>query len=308
MKERRSNFSALGGFDSSGDHEQPNPRRLEPPNASRAALKILALDFDGVICDTVHECLRPTWEVYRDIWEASGDAPPFEAVAAFIRLRPALEIGWEFPVLLRAILEGVPEATLLRDFQTTWRSRIIEDHHLSQAALSARFDAARDAWIRTDLEGWLASQQFYPGIADRLRALLREEVRVFVMTTKEGRFAHLLLEANGVILPASQVWGKERARPKADLLRILRQEEGVHYRDIWFVEDRLQTLRLVQQQADLGAVGLFLATWGYNTPDERGEAEADRRITPLILEQFCGDFSIWTRSRTDGVVPRGAAT
>lgn len=296
MKEQRSDVRQFG---SSGVHEQPNPRTLEPPNASRAAPKILALDFDGVICDTAHETLTSTWQAYREIWGANGDEPPPEAAATFHRMRPALEIGWEALVLLCAILEGVPEATLLREFQTTWRPRILEGYDLSQADLAARFDAARDAWIQRDLSGWLASQQFYPGIADRLRALRREEVRVFVITTKEGRFAHLLLEANGVTLPAVQVWGKERARPKADLLRTLRQMHPVDYGNIWFVEDRMPTLRSVQQQADLEAVGLFLATWGYNTPAERDEAAADRRITPLTLPQFCGDFSAWARSGPD---------
>lgn len=264
-----------------------------------AVPKILALDFDGVICDTAHETLKSTWQAYREIWGANGDDPPPEAAAAFHRMRPALEIGWEAPLLLRAILDGVPEATLLREFQTTWRPRIVETYRLNPADLAARFDAARDAWIRRDLSGWLASQHFYPGVAARLRMLLGGNVRVVVITTKEGRFAHMLLEANGVTLPAVQVWGKERTRPKADLLRSLRQMYPVDYGDIWFVEDRLPTLRSVQQQADLETVGLFLATWGYNTPAERDEAGADRRITPLTLEQFCGDFSAWTRSRPD---------
>ncbi len=258
--------------------------------------KILALDFDGVICDTAQETLHSTWRVYREVWGTSGDGPPPEVATAFQRMRPALEIGWEAPVLLRAILEGAPEAALLQEFQTTWRPRIVETHRLNAADLAARFDAARDAWIRQDLPGWLAAQRFYPGIADRLRAILQSDVRVFVLTTKEGRFAHLLLERNGVPLPAGRVWGKERAHPKADLLRILRREQSVDYGDMWLVEDRLPTLRAMQRQDDLGAVGLFLATWGYNTPAEREQAERDRRITPLTLERFCGDFSIWPRA------------
>jgi phosphoglycolate phosphatase-like HAD superfamily hydrolase len=264
------------------------------------------LDFDGVICDTVHELLRSTWKVYREIWGAGGDGPPPEVEAAYVRLRPALEIGWESPVLLRAILEGVPEADLLRAFQTTWRQRILEAHRLNPADLAARFDAARDTWIRTDLRGWLASNHFYLGVAERLRAIVQSDVRVFVLTTKEGRFAHLLLEQNGVRLPPARVWGKERARPKADLLRVLREDQGVAYGDIWFVEDRLKTLQSIAQLADLKAAGLFLATWGYNTPAERGEAGAVGRIIPLTLGQFCGEFSAWPR--TAGALPREAAT
>jgi phosphoglycolate phosphatase-like HAD superfamily hydrolase len=269
-----------------------------------ATPRILALDFDGVICDTVQELLKSTWQVYREIWGTRDDGPPPEAAAAYVRLRPALEIGWESPVLLRAIIEGVPEAELLQGFQTVWSQRILKVHRLNQAELAARFDAARDAWIRTDLRSWLASNHFYPGIAERLRLIVASDVRVFVLTTKEGRFARLLLEQNGVKLPPARVWGKERARPKADLLRALREEQGVAFGDIWFVEDRLKTLQSITQSADLEAVGLFLATWGYNTPAERKEARADGRIVPLTLDQFCGEFSAWPRS--GGPVPRGA--
>jgi phosphoglycolate phosphatase-like HAD superfamily hydrolase len=270
--------------------------------------KILALDFDGVICNSVYEGLQSAWRVYRDIWGGTGDAPPPEVAATYVRLRPALEIGWEFPVVLRAILEGIPEDTLLREFQSKWRLRILEEHHLSQADLAARFDTTRDAWIRKDLASWLGCQDLYPGIADRLKALLQSDVQVFVITTKESRYAHLIMERNGVTFPADRVWGKERARPKTDLLRVLRQERGVDYDDIWFVEDRLKTLRSVQHQADLGAVGLFLATWGYTTVAEQAEVRTDPRIAPLTLEQFCGEFSVWMRPRTENAISPGATT
>jgi phosphoglycolate phosphatase-like HAD superfamily hydrolase len=302
MKKQRSD---VRGFDGSGVREQPNARTREHPNAPANTPKVLALDFDGVICDTADETLKSTWQVYREIWDASGNDPPSEAAAAFQRMRPTLEIGWEAPVLLRAILEGVPEAALLHEFQTTWRPRIVKAYRLSPIDLAACFDAVRDAWIQQDPSGWLASQHFYPDIAARLRALVRGDVPVFIITTKEGRFAHMLLEANGVTLPVAQVWGKERARPKADLLRVLRKEQSVDYGKMWFVEDRLKTLRSLEQQADLEAVGLFLATWGYNTPGERDEAAADRRITPLTLEQFCGDLSAWPRA--DATDARGVA-
>ena len=267
--------------------------------------KFLALDFDGVICNSVYEGLQSAWRVCRDIWGGTGDGPAPEVAASYVRLRPALEVGWEFPVMLRAILEGIPEDALLREFQTKWRSRILEEHHLSAVDLAARFDTTRDAWIQKDLASWLGCQDLYPGIANRLKSLLQGDVQVFVITTKESRYAHLIMERSGVALPADRVWGKERDRPKADLLRVLRQEGGADYGDIWFVEDRLKTLRSVQQQADLGAVGLFLATWGYTTPAEQAEAATDPRITPLTLEQFCGEFSAWKRSRTYRAIPRG---
>lgn len=255
--------------------------------------KILALDFDGVICNSVYEGLLSAWRVLRDLQGMSGDGPSPEVRATYARLRPALEIGWEFPVMLRAVLDGIPEADLLRDFQGKWCQHILDTYRLDRKDLTRRFDATRDAWIGSDLDSWLGAQEFYEGIAARLRAVIGSPTQVFVITTKEGKYAHLLLERNGAPLAAERVWGKERARPKAELLKTLHRDLGAAYGDIWFVEDRLKTLHSVEQQPDLAEVGLFLATWGYNTPAEQAEAAADPHIHLLSLARFCGDFSGW---------------
>jgi len=257
--------------------------------------KILALDFDGVLCNSVYEGMRSAWRVYLDVWGGSGDSPPPKIAEAFVRLRPAMEIGWEFPVMLRAITDGVSETTLLQEFQITWRQRIVEKYKLNRKDLAARFDGTRDEWIGKDLDSWLGCQNLYPGIGGRLNTLLKSGVQMYVITTKEGKYARLILERSGVPFPGERIWGKERARAKADLLQVLHREHGAEYADIWFVEDRLKTLHSVEQQADLDEVSLFLATWGYNTPTERDEANADKRIALLTLEQFCGAFSTWKR-------------
>jgi len=259
-----------------------------------AGPRLLALDFDGVICDTVHEGCRSAWQVCRELVTLNGDVPPPELKAAFVRLRPVLESGWEFPVLVLAILDGIPEATLFQSFQAECR-RILEKYRVTPKELAARFDAVRDRAIARSLEGWLADQGLYPGMAERLQAILRGGTAIYVITTKEGRFAHKLLEINGVTMPAARVWGKEQAQPKAELLRVLARDRGVDYDTIWFVEDRLKTLQLVERESDLAAVGLFLATWGYVMPSDKDEAARDPRIVSLALEQFCRGFSSWRR-------------
>ena len=255
--------------------------------------RLLALDFDGVICDTVHEGCRSAWRVCREFVKLDGDAPPPELAAVFVRLRPVLESGWEFPVLVLAILEGIPETTIFQQFQAECRQRILEKYRVTPKELGARFDAVRDQAITQSLDGWLADQGLYPGMAERLQAILRGGTEVYVITTKEGRFAHKLLEIHGVTMPAAQVWGKEQAQPKAELLRVVARERRLGYRDIWFVEDRLKTLQSVERERDLAEVGLFLATWGYVMPTDAEEAARDPRIAPLVLEQFCRDFSAW---------------
>ena len=258
-----------------------------------AGPKLLALDFDGVICDTVREGCRSAWQVCREFVKLDGDVPPPELKAKFVRLRPVLESGWEFPVLVLCILDGIPEATIFRSFQTECRRRILDKYRVTPKELAARFDAVRDRAIARSLVGWLADQGLYPGMAERLQAVLRGETEVYVITTKEGRFAHKLLEIHGVTMPADRVWGKEQARPKPELLRVLARERGVEYGNIWFVEDRLKTLQSVEREGDLTEMGLFLATWGYVMPTDKDEAARGRRIVSLTLERFCQEFSSW---------------
>lgn len=259
------------------------------------APQLLALDFDGVICDTVREGCRSAWQVCRELLPLDGDAPPPDLMSRFVRLRPVVEHGWEFPVLVLSILDGIPEATIWEAFQTICRERILGKYRVTPRQLAARFDAVRDRTIAKSLDGWLADQGLYPGMADRLRAVLADGITVYVITTKEGRFAHTLLETHGVRMPLDRVWGKEQARPKPELLRALAGTHGLAYRDIWFVEDRLKTLQAVTREVDLAEVGLYLALWGYVMPTDRDTAAADPRIVPVSLDQFCGGFSDWKK-------------
>ena len=256
--------------------------------------RLVAFDFDGVLCDTAREAFRSAWAVCRDLKLVDG-APPPDLGAAFLRMRPVAEFGYEFPVLLLALKEGAPEPELERSFQSVWRPRILERYGLTRPQLTAGLDTARDRAIREDLDGWLSEQGLYPGVAERLRAILADGLLAYVITTKGGRFAQKLLEIHGVAFPADRVWGKEQGRPKAALLRSLIQTYGLRPAEVWFVEDRLQTLRAVEREPDLQEVGLIFATWGYTLSDERLAAAVDPRIVPITLAEFARGFEAWRR-------------
>ena len=48
-----------------------------------------------------------------------------------------------------------------------------------------RFGAARDEWIKEDLDSWLAPNRIYDGVADALRSLKARE-DVYIVTTKQA--------------------------------------------------------------------------------------------------------------------------
>jgi phosphoglycolate phosphatase-like HAD superfamily hydrolase len=250
---------------------------------------ILALDFDGVICNGLPEYFQSSWLVYSQMWSVPTVPAPPELFPAFSRLRPLIEHGWEMPLLVWALQQNIPEEQLINDW-TNLALKILADHQLSSKDVVRVLDAVRDRSIEQDLSAWLKLQSCYPGTIAKLLAL-PANINPVIITTKDGRFTRQLLEDQGVQLPADAIFGKEGKQSKADTLRNLLTSQPDQ---IWFVEDRLPTLHTIHQQPDLDSVQLFLADWGYNTPAERLAAQQDDRITLLSIDQFCQDQSSWT--------------
>jgi phosphoglycolate phosphatase-like HAD superfamily hydrolase len=253
---------------------------------------ILALDFDGVICDGLIEYFEVAWRTYCKIWLPADNTPPDDLALRFYRLRPVIETGWEMPVLIKALLDGISDEKILQEWTKITPQILLEDK-LQAREIASKLDHLRDEWIATDLEGWLSLHKFYPGVIEKIKLTLASEIQLFIVTTKEGRFVQQLLQQEGVIIPPSAIFGKEVKRPKYEILRELIQSANTQPVSLWFVEDRIKTLQLVQQQGDLEDVKLFLADWGYNTQPERKAAQDDQRIKLLSLSQFAKSFSDW---------------
>lgn len=261
---------------------------------------ILALDFDGVLCDGLLEYFQTSWRTYAQIWTPDSLMPPDDLAPRFYRLRPVVEIGWEMPVLLRALVLGISEETILRDWPKVATS-LIETDNLDAADIGKKVDAVRDEWIATDLDSWLSLHRFYPGVIERLHRTLsaakelpsQSVTHLFIVTTKEGRFVKQLLQQQGIQLSDERIIGKEVKRPKHQTLRQLLEMFPGEATTLWFVEDRLKTLQSVQQQPDLESVRLYLADWGYNTAAHRDSTHNDSRIELLSLADFVQDFSAW---------------
>lgn len=253
---------------------------------------ILALDFDGVICDGLIEYFQVSWRTYCQVWSKSNQTASDDLASRFYRLRPVIETGWEMPVLIKALVTGMSDEKILQEWASIAQQILLEDK-LQAKEIATKLDNLRDEWIATDLDGWLSLHRFYPGVVEKIKATIASKIKLYIVTTKEGRFVQQLLQQQGVTLEKEAIFGKEVKRPKYEILRELihvAQEKAV---SLWFVEDRIKTLQLVTQQTDLENVKLFLADWGYNTQPERNAAENDSRIQLISLSQFAEDFSTW---------------
>jgi len=258
--------------------------------------EILALDFDGVLCDGMQEYFEVSRRTHQRVWPRDP-VPGDEAFASFRACRPVILSGWEMPVLLRAIARGTTTSAILADWEAV-RDGIVSAEGAPRgdalvAALKSGLDDVRREWIAATPDDWLARNVPYCGL-DELRRVVEQPSRALVVTTKEGEFTRRILDQWKV--PMAGIQGKEAGIHKCENLRALIAEHArAHGRrpSLWFVEDRLETLEHVTTHPDLADVDLFLAIWGYNTPATRARASAGGRVRLLELDRFRRGVASW---------------
>jgi phosphoglycolate phosphatase-like HAD superfamily hydrolase len=247
-------------------------------------MSLLALDFDGVICDSAAETAASAWRCATQVWPEDFPEPeaPAEAISAFCAVRPYLETGYQSILMLKMLQENLGPEAFQNDLEHHL-ARLMQETALGPAELKRLFGDCRDQWIQQDLPGWLHTHRFYPGVIAALQQALLSRKEMVILTTKQERFVLELLTGQGVEFPAAQVWGLER-QLKKELVLLQFLNQGAQ--EIIFVEDRLQTLELVASRPALDRVRLCYAPWGYGTPDDLTRVRQSPRIRLLTMPEF----------------------
>jgi len=250
-------------------------------------MKILVSDFDGVICDGLREYFYSSKLVFQEIWhDTSVNLDDYQK--DFNLLRPVVETGWEMPLLLRVLSWGELPENILENWLKIRDNalKVIELQGIKIERIIKVLDAVRDKQIQTNLDKWLNLQNFYDGVSSQLKYLINQGIKIYIITTKEGKFTRKLLEKEGIFLLDRAILGKEVKRPKYESLRLIIQQEKVNPEEVCFIEDRLEALELVHQQKDLQEVKLYFADWGYNTDFAKRKAQENPYIRVLSLTDF----------------------
>lgn len=261
---------------------------------------LYALDFDGVLCDSCGESSISALKAAKVKWPElfTGVEPETEdwILDSMRTVRPVVETGYENLLLVRLLLElkkpmiqkssVVPGLTVERILENWSKLKpvILTEWGESSEELVELFGKVRDEWLEHDLSGWIGANRFYPGTADALRFA---SSKVYIVTTKQARFAEALLQKlAGVSIPPERIYGLGTG-PKVEVLKQLQSKPEHSGLTLHFVEDRLATLKNVIKEPQLDKWNLYLGTWGYNTPSEREEADTISRINLVDLHDFC---------------------
>ena len=290
-----------------------------PSSATSTALKstssntaseggLYLFDFDGVVCDSCDECTVSALRTIRRLgaldqsMDTVPDYPPQWLFGKMREIRPAIEVGWQIPVLLSVFLNqqyaqeqakknGGDEnpSMSVADIVANYEQLVDEwlaKYNKADRDMIDTFGDIRDDWIATDLNSWLDINTFYSGVAESMNHCKGEGVLV---TTKQQRFAIALCRHAGVTedaLPDEDIYGLGMYKKKADVI-VNRMESGKYdAEDTHFFEDRWPTLAKCLADDRLDGVKLYLCSWGYVTDAERALAEAEPRVEVIGLEDF----------------------
>jgi phosphoglycolate phosphatase-like HAD superfamily hydrolase len=241
-------------------------------------MHILALDFDGVICDSSREVFVVSVDTYAAVEPQSvlldqliplrdraaaggGEHLGTEIYGRFRDLLPLGNRAEDFGVSLRAIEDDAAihdqEAynAFYREIGQPWLDR----YH-------RHFYECRGVLREGDVRNWLQLHLPFPGLSDMLRSH-KDRTLPAVATAKDARSVRLLLDELGFddVFDAELILDKETGVEKTHHLRVLHERTGAEFEDITFVDDKVNHLVRV---AELG-VRPVLAGWGFNTERER---------------------------------------
>lgn len=233
-------------------------------------MRVLALDFDGVLFDSAAEAFVVALRAYREEFpgarfdaSAEQDAKLYAGFLALMALGNRAE---DYGAALHALEHGIRvenQAAYDALYQSLPRERL--------RAFHKRFYRVRHAFAERDPDAWFAATRPYPGILPLLRKH-EKEVRLALATAKDRRSVRYLLQRAGAseLFPEKFVHDKETGVSKCAHIEALAAEVGCGADQITFIDDKL---RHVQDVSRTGA-RCMLAGWGYNGPREQRQARA----------------------------------
>jgi phosphoglycolate phosphatase-like HAD superfamily hydrolase len=226
------------------------------------------VDFDGVICDSLQECLYSAWTAYYTLY--LGEKPAFASLqfkARFYAGRPFIRNSEDYLILCDAIHRGIQTGS-----QAAFDALIAGAGKEKLTRFRGFFHTARSTILAGDRDFWMGLNRIYPHM-ECLFAGAGGSRDYFILSTKHPEFIREIFLHNGITVPEDRIlYPAERTKYEV-ILDVMERENAPRAA---FLDDQIDHL--------LGArdsrISLYLPLWGYVLP---GWA-ADPRVIPLNTE------------------------
>ncbi len=242
----------------------------------------LALDFDGVIADSILECLvtaHNAYSAFKDSEDFRMDVSQFagDDIAGFRAARIFIRRGEDY-VFLRLAADHNHSLQSQEDFDT-----YLEIHEEKREVFRELFYDMRAMLQSSNLEEWLLLNPIYPEMETLLKQL-KISNDTYIVTTKDLISAQLILDSRGIKLDPSHMFQATKTLRKPEILKNIVKAEGLHPKQLHFIDDHPATVLEVAENTESPS---YCAAWGYNTQAQFGRLEQSG-IQILDMDGFQG--------------------
>jgi FMN phosphatase YigB (HAD superfamily) len=240
----------------------------------RERKQVYALDFDGVICDSLEECLLTSWHTYYNnpidtFTKNTTDEIPREFRQHFRNCRSYVRHNGHFLVPLLFRKKNFNTQKIFDDIYVEINSELIK-------IFNNRFLSYRNG-VRTKYqEAWLSHHILYEGIAE---TICHPSNPLYIVTAKDTPSVELILHRNGIHLDNNHIYGEQTDKNKAfsDICR----RESVEPEQLHFIDDNL--INVTKALKD--GYSAQWANWGYNTTEHQKLA-IELKVDSIEIEQL----------------------
>jgi phosphoglycolate phosphatase-like HAD superfamily hydrolase len=239
----------------------------------------LALDFDGVIGDSIHECLVVGFNAYQQYLGKSEKLFSFdelnpEHVKKARRIRNYIRSGEDYVYIYHA-LKTQKMILSQDDFDAFTR----QFNHLRDRFFEV-FYSERQHFLDHHRKQWLSLNPLYPGLQSWLQKYPHKD-QLVIITTKKTEYVSEILKFHDIYLDTKAIYHASPENTKKDIIAALLDSHEIEPLDFVFIDDQVDTLIKVKPVK----VKCYLALWGYNTPEQQRIAQKNE-IPGLELEEF----------------------
>lgn len=218
---------------------------------------LLCLDFDGVICDSIKECLLITYNSYlelnnqgqRMVCSVENISPKVSEV--FNKYRYLVRPASHYWMLMELIDKGVYEIS-----EELFFSKLVgKESELK--AFEKIFFSNRERLMKEETEFWMSLNTIYPHFMEYYTKYGNENY--YIVTNKNGSAVKTILDYYSIKIKNSNLFSKERFTTKESALREVVKYNELSYGNILFVDDSPATIEELLPVFK----NSYLANWGY---------------------------------------------
>ncbi|MBN2601898.1 MAG: HAD hydrolase-like protein [Candidatus Marinimicrobia bacterium] len=227
---------------------------------------MLALDFDGVILDSIEECLVVGYNALAiqqnrpERIERLAEIDQGLAAEAR-RQRNFIRHGQDFVYIHLALRQGFTIRSQ-QDFD-----HFLEENEIFQADFRMLFYRERARFIKEDLSGWMKLNPFYPGVQQFLEGY-HPKSRLLIITSKLKENIQTIFQARSVYFPDGNIYSANQKASKFQIIEKVLDKNHINGENFHFIEDQVDTLIRIKP---LG-INCYLAGWGYNNAEQVNRA------------------------------------